>query len=101
MRFEGQATVEPIPVGDARQFETEDIFLAGSLLAMGKTFVSLHWRKGRAVFNISDAVGCKKIAAAYHQHDLKLPAKKIGEAVRFLNGVIRDDIKKKKSLNAF
>jgi hypothetical protein len=90
---------EPFVVPASRTFVTEDVYLAGALIALGKKYVTFFWRRGRANFELNEIHECEQIAQAYTAGDLAVPAKQYGEALRYLKARISEAVRKQKTVN--
>ncbi len=65
-------------------YSTKDFWLAGGLMASGKTLIRLDWQGGRAFFVFSDLEKCEAAEQAYWAGDLKVSAKAFTDALRTL-----------------
>lgn len=87
------------PFPESRTYVTDDIFLAGALIASGKSFVNWFWRKGRANFDFNDPIACEQLSQGYHNGQLRVEPKMYGEALKFLKSRISEAVRKQKTLN--
>lgn len=65
-------------------YSTKDFWLAGGLMASGKTLMRLDWQGGRAFFVFSDLEKCATAEQTYWAGDLKVSAKAFTDALRTL-----------------
>ena len=68
----------------AVKYSTNDLYLAGGLLASGRKLLRLDWLGGRASFIFEDLAKCEQASRLYWSGNLRVAAKGFADALRTL-----------------